>query len=49
MRYFITSACYGAHLHSDDAGSVDRRHNVPGTRLAEANSERVAVMRKQMD
>ena len=49
MRYFITFACYGAHLHGDEAGSVDRRHNVPGTRLAEANSERVAVMRQQMD
>ena len=49
MRYFITFACYGAHLHGDEAGSVDRHHNVPGTRLAEANPERVAVMRQQMD
>jgi REP element-mobilizing transposase RayT len=49
MRYFITFACYGAHLHGDEAGSVDRQHNVPGTRLAEANSDRVAVMRQQMD
>ena len=30
MRYFITSACYGAHLHGDESGSVDRHHNVPG-------------------
>jgi hypothetical protein len=49
MRYFVTFACYGAHLHGHEAGSVDRGHNVPGTRLAKANSERVAVMRQQMD
>jgi REP element-mobilizing transposase RayT len=29
--YLITFACYGAHLHGDDAGSVDRNHNVPGS------------------
>jgi REP element-mobilizing transposase RayT len=49
MRYFITFACYGSHLHGDESGSVDRNHNVPGGRLAEANPERVAVMRQQMD
>ncbi len=49
MRYLITFACYGAHLHGDEPGSVDRRHNVPGSRLAEANPERVAVKRRQMD
>jgi REP element-mobilizing transposase RayT len=49
MRYFITFACYGAHLHGDESGSVDRHHNVPGSRLAEANPERVAVKRLQMD
>ena len=49
MRYFITFACYGAHLHGDESGSVDRHHNVPGTRLAEANPERVAMKRQQMD
>jgi len=30
MRYFITFACYGAHLHGDESGSVDRNHLVPG-------------------
>jgi transposase IS200 family protein len=49
MRYFITFACYGVHLHGDESGSVDRNHNVPGGRLAEANPERVAVMLRQMD
>src|ERR1700679_1420892 len=29
MRYFITFACYGAHLHGSETGSVDRNHNVP--------------------
>src|ERR1035438_2901105 len=49
MRYFITFACYGAHLHGDESGSVDRHHNVPGSRLAEANPQRAAVKRQQMD
>ena len=49
MRYFITFACYGSHLHGDESGSVDRSHNVPGNRLAEANPERVAAMRQQME
>jgi REP element-mobilizing transposase RayT len=49
MRYFITSACYGAHLHGDESGSVDRHHNVPGAPLAEADPERVEVKREQMD
>src|ERR1700722_20216343 len=49
MRYFITFACYGAHLHGDESGSVDRQHNVPGSRFVEANSDRVAVKREQMD
>lgn len=49
MRYLITFAVYGSHLHGDDSGSVDRDHNVPGGRLAEANPERVAAMRQYMD
>ena len=32
--YLITFSCYGHHLPGQD-GAVDRRHNVPGTRLAE--------------
>jgi REP element-mobilizing transposase RayT len=49
MRYLITFACYGAHLHGDESGSVDRRHSVPGSRLADANPSRLAVNREQMD
>jgi REP element-mobilizing transposase RayT len=49
MRYLITFACYGVHLHGDEAGSVDRRHSVPGSRLADANPARLAVKRQQMD
>ena len=49
MRYFITFACYGSHLHGHESGSVDRNHNVPGSRLVEVNPERVETMRQQMD
>jgi len=49
MTYFITFACYGAHSHGDESGSVDRHHNVFGSRLAEPSPERVAVKRQQMD
>ena len=49
MTYFITFTCYGAHLHGDESGSVDRRHNVHGSRLAEPDSDRLAVKLEQMD
>ncbi len=49
MRYFVTFACYGARLHGDESGSVDRHHNMPGSRLAEGNPQRVAIKRQQMD
>src|SRR5271168_1558659 len=32
--YLITFCCYGSHLPGQE-GAVDRRHNVPGTRLPE--------------
>lgn len=32
MTYLITFACYGYHLHSDESGSVDRKHSLPGNR-----------------
>jgi len=28
MRYLITFACYGAHIHGEEAGSVDQCHNL---------------------
>jgi REP element-mobilizing transposase RayT len=49
MRYFITCACYGAHLHGDEAGSVDRYHNQYGSRVLEERPGRVAAERELMD
>jgi hypothetical protein len=36
LRYFITFACYGGHLPGAESDSVDRHHNLPGSRLLEA-------------
>jgi len=49
MRYFITFACYGTHLHGEESGTVDRHHNIPGSPLADASPERVAMKSQQMD
>ena len=48
MRYLITFVCYGTHLHGD-TGTVDRRHNLPGSRVLEANPERTATEAELMD
>jgi REP element-mobilizing transposase RayT len=48
MRYFITFACYGAHLHGDERGSVDPSHNQPGARLLPVDPERFTVERERM-
>lgn len=48
MRYFITFACYGARLHGDELGSVDRDHNLVGSRLLEPNPQRAMVERRRM-
>jgi REP element-mobilizing transposase RayT len=48
MKYFITFACYGAHLHGE-SGSVDRDHNVPGNRYAPPSGARIEMKRRQMD
>jgi REP element-mobilizing transposase RayT len=48
LRYFITFACYGTHLHGDDSGSVDRRHKLPGSRFLETHPERVASEHERM-
>jgi REP element-mobilizing transposase RayT len=48
MRYFITFACYGGHLHGDESGSVDRRHNLSGSRFLEADPARAAAERQGM-
>jgi len=49
MTYFITFACHGCHLHGDADGSVDRKHNLYGSRLAEPNPERLAAELVLMD
>jgi REP element-mobilizing transposase RayT len=49
MRYFITFSCYGNHLHGDDGGSVDPRHNLPGSRMLEAHPQRAKTERRLMD
>src|SRR5436190_13312300 len=49
VTYLITFACYGCHLHGSESGSVDREHNVPATRILEADSVRAASEREIMD
>jgi REP element-mobilizing transposase RayT len=49
VRYLITFACYGAHIHGDESGSVDRRHNIPNTRSVEADPDRSATERRSME
>jgi REP element-mobilizing transposase RayT len=49
LRYFLTFACYGAHLHGDQSGSVDRRHNLFGTRALDADRQRAAAERHSMN
>lgn len=41
-------ACYGARLHGDESGSVDRCHNLVGGRLLEPNAQRVPAERREM-
>ncbi len=48
MRYFNTFACYGARLHGDESGSVDRNHNLVGSRLLEPDSPRLMAERREM-
>jgi hypothetical protein len=49
MTYLITFACYGCHLHGDEFGSVDKQHNLPGTRALEADPRRLCMERQRMD
>jgi REP element-mobilizing transposase RayT len=48
MRYFLTFSCYGTHLHGDESGSVDRDHNLPGSRLLEADPHRESAESRKM-
>jgi REP element-mobilizing transposase RayT len=49
MRYFLTFACYGAHLHGDESGSVDRHHNRFGARALAPDPRRAAAERRGMN
>jgi hypothetical protein len=49
VTYLITFACYGCRLHGDASGSVDRTHNLPGTRVIEADDKRVSAESQRMD
>jgi REP element-mobilizing transposase RayT len=33
LTYLITFSCYGSHLHGDERGSIDPKHNQPGSRV----------------
>lgn len=48
MRYFITFSCYGARLHGGESGSVDRHHNLFGSRLLDPDEDRVRGERRVM-
>jgi len=48
LPYFITFACYGARLHRDESGSVDRPHNLVGSRLLEPDAQRLMAERREM-
>ena len=49
VTYLITFACYGCHLHGEESGSIDRGHNLPGSRLIEADPKRVSAERQSLD
>jgi REP element-mobilizing transposase RayT len=49
MTYLITFSCYGCHLHGDSLGSVDRFHNLLGSRPIEEDLQRLRREFKKMD
>lgn len=49
LAYFITCSCYGTWLHGNDAGSVARDHNMPGTPFLSPKSQRVTAEQERMD
>jgi REP element-mobilizing transposase RayT len=48
MTYLITFSTYGSHLHGDERGSVDRDHNLPGSRSCAPNHNRKRFEEQQM-
>ena len=49
ISYLLTFTCYGTRLHGNETGSVDRLHNLPGSRLLEADEGRAFAARALMD
>jgi len=49
VKYLITFACYGCHLHGAAPGSVDTTHNVPGTPVLNEDWARAAQEERRMD
>lgn len=47
--YLITFACYGARLHGDPAGTVDRSHNAPRAPYLAPNPSRVSYLKRKME
>ena len=37
LAYLITFSSYGSWLHGDDRGSVNKKHNIPGTTVIQSN------------
>ncbi|MFZ0591702.1 MAG: transposase [Bryobacteraceae bacterium] len=48
MTYLITFSCYASHLHGNELGSVDRDHNLPGSRLLEFDPRRLQAIQRSM-
>lgn len=48
LAFFLTWTCYGAWLHGDARGCVDRSHRTPGTAFAAPSPARRAGVRRQM-
>ena len=49
MTYLITFSCYGGHLHGNESGSVDRGHNLPGSRMIPPDPHRQLAERRRLD
>lgn len=48
LAYFLSWTCYGQRLHGDERGSVDARHNLPGTPLLPHDPMREQRARERM-
>jgi REP element-mobilizing transposase RayT len=48
MTYLITFSCYGARVHGDESVTVDRRHNLCGSRVIDVDTKRADTERGNM-